>query len=151
DLRQLRFCDRDPGRLDPHAEPRQGRGARGCRRRDHPAGHPAPDREAPADRQGARAVPRRLGEDRAVDRVSALAKGVKPALPAADPARWPRVAVIGCGYWGKNLVRNFAELGVLAALIDSHEERTAQLSAKHGGAVRGFEEVLADEDIGAVV
>ena len=28
------------------------------------------------------------------------------------------VAVIGCGYWGKNLVRNFAELGVLAAISD---------------------------------
>ena len=25
-----------------------------------------------------------------------------------------RVAVVGCGYWGKNLVRNFAELGALA-------------------------------------
>jgi len=29
-----------------------------------------------------------------------------------------RVAVIGCGYWGKNLVRNFNELGVLAAVCD---------------------------------
>ena len=27
---------------------------------------------------------------------------------------WPRVAVIGSGYWGKNLVRNFHELGALA-------------------------------------
>ena len=30
-----------------------------------------------------------------------------------------RVAVIGCGYWGKNLVRNFAELGALAAISDT--------------------------------
>jgi len=22
----------------------------------------------------------------------------------------PRVAVVGCGYWGQNLIRNFAEL-----------------------------------------
>lgn len=29
------------------------------------------------------------------------------------------VAVVGCGYWGKNLVRNFQELGVLAAVCDS--------------------------------
>src|SRR5258708_132363 len=29
------------------------------------------------------------------------------------------VAVVGCGYWGKNLVRNFQELGVLAAICDS--------------------------------
>lgn len=29
-----------------------------------------------------------------------------------------RVAVVGCGYWGKNLVRNFHELGALAAVCD---------------------------------
>ena len=27
--------------------------------------------------------------------------------------------MVGCGYWGKNLVRNFSELGVLAAVCDS--------------------------------
>lgn len=30
----------------------------------------------------------------------------------------PRVAVIGCGYWGRNLVRNFQALGVLRAVAD---------------------------------
>ena len=30
------------------------------------------------------------------------------------------VAVAGCGYWGKNLVRNFRELGALAAVCDPH-------------------------------
>lgn len=30
----------------------------------------------------------------------------------------PRIAVIGCGYWGCNLVRNFHELGVLCAVAD---------------------------------
>lgn len=30
----------------------------------------------------------------------------------------PRVAVAGCGYWGKNLVRNFRTLSALAAVID---------------------------------
>lgn len=32
-----------------------------------------------------------------------------------------RVGVIGCGYWGKNLVRNFHELGALAAVCDVNE------------------------------
>lgn len=31
----------------------------------------------------------------------------------------PRVAVIGCGYWGKNLVRNFNQLGSLAMVCDT--------------------------------
>ncbi len=32
-----------------------------------------------------------------------------------------RVAVIGCGYWGKNLVRNFQALGALARICDVTE------------------------------
>ena len=34
-----------------------------------------------------------------------------------------KIAVIGCGHWGKNLVRNFYELGSLYAICDSHLER----------------------------
>ena len=30
----------------------------------------------------------------------------------------PKVAVIGCGYWGKNLVRNFQQIGALAMVCD---------------------------------
>lgn len=33
-----------------------------------------------------------------------------------------KVAVLGSGYWGRNLVRNFAELGVLAMVCDPSEE-----------------------------
>jgi UDP-N-acetylmuramoylalanine-D-glutamate ligase len=29
------------------------------------------------------------------------------------------VAVIGCGYWGKSLVRNFNQLGALAMVCDA--------------------------------
>jgi len=32
-----------------------------------------------------------------------------------------RIAVIGCGYWGRNLVRNFHALGALAAVADATE------------------------------
>lgn len=31
----------------------------------------------------------------------------------------PRVVVVGCGYWGRNLVRNFHALGALAAVVDA--------------------------------
>ena len=43
------------------------------------------------------------------------------------------VAVVGVGYWGKNLVRNFHELGALAALCDAERSVEATLQA----AVRG--------------
>ena len=32
-------------------------------------------------------------------------------------------AVIGCGYWGKNLVRNFANLGALNTICDSNPDQ----------------------------
>jgi UDP-2-acetamido-3-amino-2,3-dideoxy-glucuronate N-acetyltransferase len=64
----------------------------------------------------------------------------------------PRVAVVGVGYWGKNLVRNFHELGALAACCDadpsvemSYRERYPQV-AFH----RTFAAVLADPSITAV-
>ena len=34
-----------------------------------------------------------------------------------------KVAVIGAGNWGKNLVKNFYELGVLSAVVDENEGR----------------------------
>lgn len=33
----------------------------------------------------------------------------------------PRVGVVGCGYWGKNLVRNMRDLGALAVVCDATE------------------------------
>ncbi|AWM87487.1 Gfo/Idh/MocA family oxidoreductase [Microvirga sp. 17 mud 1-3] len=61
-----------------------------------------------------------------------------------------RVAVVGCGYWGKNLVRNFAEIGALEALVDAHQPTVEALIAKHGGRSLDFEAALADPGIDAV-
>jgi predicted dehydrogenase/acetyltransferase-like isoleucine patch superfamily enzyme len=61
-----------------------------------------------------------------------------------------RVAVVGCGYWGKNLVRNFAELGALEALVDAHHPTVEGLIAKHGGRALSFEEALVDKSVDAV-
>ena len=70
--------------------------------------------------------------------------------PASIAAGVPRVAVIGAGYWGKNLVRNFAAHGALAAIVDSNAETAAKMVAAHGGRHAGLEEVLADKTIAAV-
>src|SRR3954454_4155420 len=61
-----------------------------------------------------------------------------------------RVAVIGCGYWGKNLVRNFAELGALAAIGDPDEAAAANLSQHFDTPVRSLDHVLGDPSIAAV-
>ena len=40
------------------------------------------------------------------------------------------------GYWGKNIVRNFAELKALAAVVDQDRSTAQTLCAEHGGAAR---------------
>jgi UDP-2-acetamido-3-amino-2,3-dideoxy-glucuronate N-acetyltransferase len=60
------------------------------------------------------------------------------------------IALVGGGYWGRNLGRNFAELGVLAAIVDTNPETAGGLSAATGAPVRPFADVLADPAISAV-
>lgn len=62
-----------------------------------------------------------------------------------------RIAVIGCGYWGKNLVRNFSELGVLSSVCDANKELAEQSSQSYGVSVHTFEEVLASNIDGVVI
>ena len=39
----------------------------------------------------------------------------------------PAIAVIGCGYWGKNHIRTWSELGALKAVADVDAARSAGL------------------------
>jgi UDP-2-acetamido-3-amino-2,3-dideoxy-glucuronate N-acetyltransferase len=43
-----------------------------------------------------------------------------------------KVCVIGCGHWGKNHVRNFAQMGNLYAVCDANTESAEQLAKQHG-------------------
>jgi len=63
------------------------------------------------------------------------------------------IAVAGCGYWGKNLVRNFAELGALHTVCDSSRETLEQLVITYPS-VKGetdFSKVLSNDEIEGVV
>jgi UDP-2-acetamido-3-amino-2,3-dideoxy-glucuronate N-acetyltransferase len=62
------------------------------------------------------------------------------------------IAVIGCGYWGKNLVRNFYELGMLNTICDKDENRLNDLKDKFPGVniVLDFHNVLKSSHIKAV-
>ncbi len=62
----------------------------------------------------------------------------------------PGIAVAGCGYWGRNLVRNFAELGALRALCDADESAANALSEKFDAPVRAWADILGDDDIAGV-
>lgn len=64
----------------------------------------------------------------------------------------PKVAVLGCGYWGKNLVRNFNQLGALAAVCDPSilGRQTAAQIAPGLPILEAFENVLEDPSIEGV-
>ena len=62
------------------------------------------------------------------------------------------VAVVGVGYWGKNLVRNFHELGALTLLCDDRDSAEASCKQQYENVrfCREFSDVLADPSIDAV-
>lgn len=62
-----------------------------------------------------------------------------------------KVAVIGCGHWGKNHVRNFAELGALGAVVDPHAPTAEKFAAEYGVPALSFDEAIASADIDGVV
>jgi UDP-2-acetamido-3-amino-2,3-dideoxy-glucuronate N-acetyltransferase len=63
----------------------------------------------------------------------------------------PRVAVIGCGNWGRNLVRTFHEQGALSAICDAELERGRELSSQYHVPALSLEEILAAGEIEAAV
>lgn len=67
--------------------------------------------------------------------------------------RLPAVAVLGCGYWGQNLVRNFHHLGVLKLVVDPAEAGCARASQIASGVEvsQKFEDAFANKNIEAVV
>ena len=74
--------------------------------------------------------------------------------PQADKTQLTgQVAVVGCGYWGRNLVRNFHQLGVLSLICDSNERSLLAQSAlyPHVLATDSFDEVIANPSIQGVV
>jgi UDP-2-acetamido-3-amino-2,3-dideoxy-glucuronate N-acetyltransferase len=62
-----------------------------------------------------------------------------------------KISVIGCGYWGKNLVRNFSELGVLTSVCDANEKLAVAASMSYGVSALSLEQVLKSNIDGVVI
>jgi UDP-2-acetamido-3-amino-2,3-dideoxy-glucuronate N-acetyltransferase len=60
------------------------------------------------------------------------------------------IAVIGCGYWGKNLVRNFAEIGALRAVVDADPAAARREADKYSVAATTLEGALSDPGVAGV-
>lgn len=67
--------------------------------------------------------------------------------------RMDKVAVIGCGYWGRNLVRNFDRLGALAVVCDETPagRRLASELAPGATVVGAVDDVLNSDVRGVVI
>lgn len=63
-----------------------------------------------------------------------------------------KIAVVGCGYWGQNLVRKFFELGVLSAICDTSFQQAEKIATLYGNVpILNMDEIAASQDINGVV
>ncbi|UCD72004.1 MAG: Gfo/Idh/MocA family oxidoreductase [Syntrophobacterales bacterium] len=63
------------------------------------------------------------------------------------------IAVIGCGYWGKNLARNFWELKALYTLYDIDEKKLREMKSLYPSVktANNLPGILSDESIDGIV
>ena len=63
----------------------------------------------------------------------------------------PNIAVIGCGYWGKNVVRTFHSLGALRSVCDLRPQVLEAAREKYGvQTTSSLMEVLTDPEVEGV-
>ena len=64
-----------------------------------------------------------------------------------------RIAVIGVGYWGRNLVRNYYELGVLKLICDNNDAVLERIKKQYPKVdlCFAFSDVLSRQDIDGIV
>ncbi len=64
-----------------------------------------------------------------------------------------RIAVIGCGLWGRNIVRNFYNLGVLDTVCDMDEEHLKMVTEQYPGVnvTKDYKEVVNSSEITSVI
>ncbi len=63
----------------------------------------------------------------------------------------PKISVIGCGHWGKNLVRNFSELGTLHAVCDANQELAKSMADNYKVQSRDVDSVFSSDCDGVVI
>ena len=61
------------------------------------------------------------------------------------------IAVVGCGHWGRNLVRNFAELGSLVAVCDPNDQLAQSYAEQYNVGNFSFAAILNSPAIEGVV
>jgi len=62
-----------------------------------------------------------------------------------------RVAVVGCGNWGRNIVRNIYELKALAAVCDNDTEVAKKQAAAYNVVAKSFLEIKESDELDGII
>ena len=62
-----------------------------------------------------------------------------------------KIALIGCGSWGKNIARNLLEMGSLACIYDPESSQANEFIDKNKLPKLTLEEILLNKDIKGVI
>ena len=62
-----------------------------------------------------------------------------------------KIGVVGCGHWGKNLVRNFSDLGVLQYVCDTNIAHSKEIAKKYNVESKTIAELLKTDIDGVVI
>ena len=65
----------------------------------------------------------------------------------------PGIAVVGSGYWGKNLIRNYSRIGALRVICDRDEGILSGFRKQYGeiDVCTSLDEVLSRKDVAGIV
>jgi len=63
----------------------------------------------------------------------------------------PRIAVLGCGYWGSNHIRTLKSLGALHAVSDANLARAEGFAAEQDCLAIAPDDLFGRSDIDAIV
>ncbi len=61
------------------------------------------------------------------------------------------ISVVGCGHWGKNLVRNISELGALHSISDYSDDLANAFSEQYDVPALKWDEIIESEEVRAVI
>lgn len=62
-----------------------------------------------------------------------------------------KIALVGAGYWGKNLARNLSALGALHSVCDLNPQAAADIAAQFNVKSLSYDQILEDKSITALV
>ena len=76
-----------------------------------------------------------------------------PQKEDAARSTLPRIAVVGSGYWGKNLIRNFHQLGALEVICDKDDTLLDNFKRQYPDVqtCMAYSEVLHNDAVDAIV